>query len=161
MVDPWYREGYDGDDPYGTFDDSFLLANLGDRDGNKNDWADASGGFYYTMPIGPGAGVGQGAQSATKDLFESYRLENVPDIWIATSAETRELAEGVHLRMEIVVQAIAVPTYIDETDGKTKNVWWLQAWYDATHIAKLAPSYADNAAYVTHYNAGDYTVIYE
>ena len=71
MVDPWFRGGYKnaaGDyvDPYGTFDSTFLLGNLGDRDGKRNDWADASGGYYFTMPIGPGEGVGTGAQSATK-----------------------------------------------------------------------------------------------
>ena len=157
MVDPWYREGYDGNDPYGTFDNSFLLAKLGDRDGDPNDWADASGGFYYTMPIGPGMGVGQNAQSATSDLFEFYKLENIPDIWIATSAETRELAEGVHLRMEIVVQSIAVPTYMDG-DVK-KNVWWLQAWYDATRIDKLNPEEARNEKY--RVRKDEYTIIYE
>jgi hypothetical protein len=156
MVDPWYREGYDGDDPYGTFDNSFLLANLGTRDGDPYDWADASGGFYYTMPIGPGAGV-DSAVSATKDLFEYYQLEDIPDIWIATSAETRELAEGVHLRMEIVVQSIAVPTYID-TDGKKKNVWWLQAWYDATKIGKLDPNDERNSAYLARKE--EYTITY-
>ncbi len=158
MVDPWYREGYDGDDPYGTFDNSFLLAKLGERDGDPYDWADASGGFYYTMPIGPGTGVGQNAQSATSDLFEYYKLENVPDIWIATSAEKRELAEGVHLRMEIVVQSIAVPTYTD-TDGVKKNVWWLQAWYNATGISKLDPEDARNTKYTERIE--EYTVTYD
>ena len=158
MVDPWYREGYDGDDPYGTFDNSFLLAKLGERDGDPYDWADASGGFYYTMPIGPGSGVGQNAQSATSDLFEYYQLTNVPDIWIATSAEKRELAEGVHLRMEIVVQSIAVPTYTD-TDGVKKNVWWLQAWYNATGISKLDPEDARNTKYTERIE--EYTVTYD
>ena len=167
MVDPWYREGYKINgtytDPYGTFDSSFLLADLGDRDGDPDDWADASGGFYYTMPIGPGSGIGQNAQSATTDLFKYYKLQNVPDIWIATSAETRELAEGVHLRMEIVVQSIAVPRYTD-TDGNEKNVWWLQAWYDATGVKKLNPEYEDdngdkpNQKYVAR--IAEYTVVY-
>ena len=86
------------------------------------------------------------------------QLENIPKIWIATSAENRELAEGVHLRMEIVVQSIAVPTYID-TDGKKKNVWWLQAWSDATGIDKLNPEEARNEKY--RVRKDEYTIIYE
>lgn len=172
MVLPWYREGYpcfngvyyiskdeaeaagwdeetDGyDDPYGEFDSTFTLGSLGDRDGKKDDWADASGGYYYTMPIGPGAGVGENVQSATKDLFESYTVTSVPDIYVATVGDQRELAEGVHLVMEIVVQAIAVPA--DE------DTWWLKAWYEATNIAKLDPDADRNAAYKALYIAGEY-----
>lgn len=172
MVLPWYREGYpcfngvyyiskdeaeaagwdeetDGyDDPYGEFDSTFTLGSLGDRDGKKDDWADASGGYYYTMPIGPGAGVGENVQSATKDLFESYTVTSVPNIYVATVGDQRELAEGVHLVMEIVVQAIAVPA--DE------DTWWLKAWYEATNIAKLDPDADRNAAYKALYIAGEY-----
>lgn len=158
MIDSWFREGYDGEDPYGTFDNSFLLAHLSDeRDGVRGDWADASGGFYYTLPIGPGAGVNT-VESATKDLFKSYTVTNVPTIYLAKTAKTRVAAKGVHLRMEIVVQAIAVPT--EQRDGVTKNVWWLKAWYDATGVAKLNPSYTDNAKFVTRYNNGEYDVTY-
>ena len=158
MVDPWYREGQDTDgdgdldeDIYGTFDETFLLGNLGDRDGTRNDWADASGGYYYTMPIGPGEGVGQGAQSATKALFESYTVTDVPDIWLPVG-NTRQKAVGVHLVMEIVIQAIAVPTNDDGTPSK----WWLEAWYDATGIAKLDPDAQRNAKYKTYYTNGEY-----
>ena len=178
MVFPWYRGGYpylngvyyiskdeaeaagwyeetDGyKDPYGHFDSSFELGSLGDtddsnaRDGKRDDWADASGGYYYTMPIGPGAGVGDHVQSATKDLFESYTVTNVPDIYVATVGDQRELAQGVHLVMEIVVQAIAVPADAD--------TWWLQAWYDATKVDKLDPTAKRNEAYKTLYDSGEY-----
>lgn len=160
MVLPWYREGYDLDnnpdtpnvDPYGYFDDSFLLANLGEaRDGKAYDWADASGGFYYTMPIGPGEQVSH-LDAATKNLFESYTVTNVPTIYIATEGTHREPAVGVHLVMEIVVQAIAVPKNEDGTD-----TWWLQAWYDATGIEKLDPNAARNATYKAYYTAGEYS----
>lgn len=160
MVEPWFRGGDNGVDPYGTFDSSFLLASLGNiddpnaRNGKKDDWADASGGFYYTMPIGPGAGMGT-TVSATKDLFKSYTVQNVPDIWLSVGG-TRVKAEGVHLVMEIVVQAIAVPTYVDE-NGDTKNVWWLQAWYDATGIKKLDPeATGKNAKFKALWQAGEY-----
>ena len=158
MVDPWFRGGYknaDGDyeDPYGHFDSTFTLADLKGlgRDGNRDDWADASGGYYYTMPIGPGEGVGDGAQSATTALFESYTVTNPPTIWLPVG-NTREEAVGVHLVMEIVIQAIAVPTNDDGTPSK----WWLEAWYDATGIAKLNPDAERNAAYKKHYTDGDY-----
>lgn len=174
MMLPWYREGYpvkddvyyateaeatengwvkdtDGyGDPYGHFDSTFALASLGDRDGDKDDWADASGGFYYTMPIGPGDGIGS-AQAATKALFESYEVTKVPKIYIATSGVHRTEAVGVHLVMEIVVQAIAVPKNDDGT-----NKWWLQAWYEATGISKLDPDADRNAAYKAKYEAGEY-----
>lgn len=158
MVDPWYREGYDLDndpstpnvDPYGTFDGTFKLGSLGNRDGKKNDWADASGGYYFTMPIGPGDGAFDDAQSATEDLFKSYTVTNVPDIYIPVG-NTREKAVGVHLVMEIVIQAIAVPT---DADGN--RVWWLQAWYDATGVDKLNPALARNDKYRDFYEAGEY-----
>ena len=95
------------------------------------------------MPIGPGDGV-HTAQSATTDLFKSYTVTNVPTIYLPVG-NTREEAVGVHLVMEIVIQAIAVPTQV--VDGVTKNVWWLQAWYDATGIDKLSPEHEDNAAF--------------
>lgn len=167
MVAPWFREGQDTDgdgnpdtDIYGTFDSSFLRAKLGSRDGEPGDWADASGGFYYTLPIGPGSGVGENVASATSDLFANYTVENVPTIYITKSGSLeREAAVGVHLVMEIVIQAIAVPTVT--VGDETKNVWWLQAWYDATKVDKLDPEATRNAAYKAIWKAGRYgTSIY-
>ena len=160
MVEPWFREGQDTDgddkpdtDIYGDFDSTFPSADLkgNGRDGKRNDWADASGGYYYTMPIGPGAGVGPDAQSATKALFESYTVRNVPTIWLPVG-NTRQEAVGVHLVMEIVIQAIAVPTNADGTPSK----WWLEAWHDATGIAKLDPEAERNAKYKEFDTNGEY-----
>ena len=163
MVDPWYGGGYDLDndpntpkvDPYGEYDDTFKLGKLGNRNGNVNDWADASGGYYFTMPIGPGKGVGDGAQSATTDLFKSYTLKDdgVPTIWLPVG-NTRKPASFVHLVMEVVIQAIAVPK---DADGNP--VWWLEAWYEATgkEIEKLNPNHADNALFLQKFTDGDYT----
>lgn len=158
MIDPWYGGGYDSDndpatpnvDPYGQYDSSFTLGKLGERDGKKNDWADASGGYYFTMPIGPGKGIGEGAQSATKDLFKSYTITEVPTIFLPVG-NTREPAVGVHLVMEIVIQAIAVPT-----DDEGNRVWWLQAWYDATQNDKLKPSDPKNEKFLSLYQGGQY-----
>ena len=159
MVDPWYREGYEDPsnpghnyDPYGYFDDSFTLAKLGDRDGKRNDWADASGGFYYTMKIGPGEKF-SGTNSATKDLFKSYTVTNVPDIYLP-SGNGRAAAVGVHLVLEIVVQAIEVPKV--KVGDEEKDVWWLQAWYEATGVSKLDPEASRNALYLNYYNNHEY-----
>lgn len=164
MVDPWYREGYPDPsnpsvyyDPYGHFDDSFPLAKLGERDGKKNDWADASGGFYYTAKIGPGEKVA-GTESATKDLFKTYTVTNVPTIYLP-SGGGRAPAEGVHLVMEIVVQAIEVPKVM--VGGEEKDVWWLEAWYRATGVDKLHPnamkgSEYRNKLYRNYYKEGEY-----
>ena len=155
--------GYDGPrvDPYGSFDSSFTLAKLSDaRDGKRNDWADASGGYYFTMPIGPGD-ILDASTAGTKDLFNTYTLNGtVPTIYVATNGTQRTAAYGVHLVMEIAVQAIKVPTEI--VNGVEKPVWWLQAWYDATGIKKLNPEYVDddgvsiNEKFVTYYENGEY-----
>ena len=151
MVDAWYRGGYKNSDgvyvdPYGTFDDTFLLGNLGDRDGQKDDWADASGGYYYTSKLGPGESINSG----TTPLFKSYTVTSVPTIWLP-SGNTRTQAYGVHLVMEVAVQAIAVPK-----DSEDNETWWLQAWYDATNIDKLSPEDTRNEKYVEYYEAGEY-----
>ena len=187
MVLPWYREGYpctdpsDPDtcddtldpnvyqsiDPYGHFDPGFTLAKLGDRDGEMNDWADASGGFYYTAKIGPGAGT-LNTNAVTRNLFESYTLDRVPIIYLP-SGNGREPAVGVHLVMEIVIQAIAVPKKTVTVDGNDveKDVWWLEAWYEATKVDKLHPNAKKgnayrNATYRNHFMAGDYgDVVYD
>lgn len=179
MVLPWYREGYplyngvyyespaeataagwDEDtgeygDPYGHFDDSFKLADLGSavetdgkpRDGHPNGWADASGGFYYTAKIGPGDLIAA-TQSATNDLFKSYTLDRTPTIYLPVGS-SRQAAYGVHLVMEIVVQAIQVPKKKVMVDGKEveKDIWWLEAWYEATGVAKLHPNAKKGTAY--------------
>ena len=169
MVLPWYGGGYDLDDdpetdnvdPYGSFDNSFKLAKLGDdRDGKRDDWADASGGYYYTMPIGPGEKLSEAA-AGTVDLFKSYTLDptKIPTIYIAKPGSTQhEAAKGVHLVMEIVVQAIAA----EPKDKNGNDNWWLQAWFDATGIEKLAPDYVNkdgekpNQKYVTYYENQEY-----
>ena len=173
MVDPWYREGYDNDgdgvyeDPYGHFDNSFLLAKLGDRDGEMDNWADASGGFYYTAKIGPGQRY-QTTDSATKNLFDSYTVTSVPPIYLPVG-NTRQPAVGVHLVMEIVVQAIEVPKKKVTVDGEEveKDIWWLEAWYEATKVDKLHPNAKKGTAYRNqkyrlHFIAGDYgDVVYD
>ena len=186
MVLPWFRGGYpckngeyyisedeakshgwvaaDGyADPYGYFDPSFTLGDLtgkynsSDRDGQYQDWADASGGFYYTAKLGPGEEI----ESGTQNLFQSYTVSSVPTIYLP-SGDSRVEAYGVHLEMEVVVQAIAVPTVTDKSSSNYgKDVWWLEAWYRATDVSKLNPvdkknNKYRNIKYLRLFNSGEY-----
>ena len=133
MVDPWYRGGYDHDgdgtyvDPYGYFDNTFTLG--APQSGNK--WIDASGGFYYPYPIGPGTKL----TAETEALFRRYTITTIPDIYIATpTSNVRVKAKGVHLVLTVSVQAIGA---LDK-DGNEKG--WLEAWYEATGNKKLNPA---------------------
>lgn len=133
MVDPWYRGGYDHDgdgtyvDPYGYFDSTFTLGEP--QTGNK--WIDASGGFYYPYPIGPGTKL----TAETEALFRSYTITSIPDIYIATpTSNVRVKAKGVHLVLTVSVQAIGAM----DKDGNEKG--WLEAWYEATGNRKLNPA---------------------
>lgn len=133
MVTPWSRWETD----YGNFDASFLGGELA---AGRTDWVRASGGYYYTQIIGPGEMLPN-----TKPLFSTYTLTegNIPTIYIpSNTSATRVPAYGVHLVMEVVVQAIGVPKKENGHD-----VWWKQAWYDATGIEKLKPTADEEAAH--------------
>lgn len=128
MIDPWFRENT----TYGEFDESFAGGKV--KEG-RTDWVKAKGGFYYTQKIGPGQSLESVAQSMTKPLFETYTLDNtkIPTIYVPVKGKSvREPAQGVHLVMEIVVQAIGADGY-----GDTE---WQKAWYDATGIPELNPT---------------------
>ena len=133
MVTPWSRWNTD----YGNFDASFLGGELA---AERTDWVRASGGYYYTQKIGPGEKIPN-----STPLFSTYTLTegNIPTIYIpSNTSATRVPAYGVHLVMEVVVQAIGVPKKENGHD-----VWWKQAWYDATGIEKLKPTADEEAAH--------------
>ena len=122
MVKPWFRE----DPVYGQyFDDSFKG---GLPAAGRTDWVVGTGSyFYFTKKIGPGEVLNDETQdSATKPLFDSYTLpaDMIPEIFIpiATSNE-RVPAWGVHLKMEIVVQAIGTT---DPEGNEYEDCW--AAW---------------------------------
>lgn len=125
MVEPWapFRT------QYGEFDESFTAGELtGD---NADVWKKGKDGyFYYIEPIGPGEDMhGNAETSHTIPLFSTYTVTTVPDIYIPDiSGSSRTLAEGVHLVMEVVVQAIEAP-YNTSTETFTKT--WNEAWADA------------------------------
>ena len=121
MVEPWFRE----DEVYGQyFDDSFKggLPKAG-----RTDWVRGTGSyFYFTEVIGAGVTL----DSATKALFQYYELpeSKIPKIYIpVATSNVRVQAWGVHLKMEIVVQAIGTT----DPDGNPYEDCWA-AWSAAT-----------------------------
>ena len=108
MVEPWYREnpvyaaGFDSTFPNG-------------RPVASSHWKRGTGSyFYYDLVIGAGKQL-----SGTDALFQHYELDEdmIPPIYIPVSnSTTRQLAVGVHLVMEIVVQAIPTTVNGEEVD---------------------------------------------
>ena len=141
MVLPWYAGGYKGldqsnpnvyVDPYGYFDETFLLGSLPDG----SDWVRASGGYYYTKAIGPGIKL----NAQTQALFKSYTLTSIPTIYVPSSEhEYRVPAEGVHLVMEVAIQAIYAPMTKDDEGHFIEASTWQREWYNATGNEKLNP----------------------
>ena len=121
MADPWYRE----DPQYGQyFDGTFTNG----KPTGTNKWIRGTTGFYYPDPIGPG----QTLNSQTEALFKSYIWpENVPipTIYIPDpNSKFRKPAVGVHLIMEVAVQAIGSK----KSDGTDFADCW-EAWNAAIY----------------------------
>ena len=128
MVDPWFRE----DTKWGSyFDTSFK----GGRPASGSKWVRGTGSYFYYMDaIGPNSNL-----SGTDALFQDYTLpaEEVPTIYIpSSSSNIRTEAVGVHLVMEVVIQAIAAPSvnaqgqpYPENQVMPAADIW--QAWTDA------------------------------
>lgn len=115
MVEPWYREN----PVYAAgFDSTFP----GGRPLASSHWKRGTGSyFYYDKVIGAGQQL-----SGTDALFQHYELDEdmIPTIYIPVANQTtRVAAEGVHLVMEVVVQAI--PT--TKPDGTPFDTCW-DAW---------------------------------
>ena len=122
MATPWFRE----DPVYGQyFDESFIG---GHPAAGRTDWVRGTGSyFYYTEKIGPGTQL----TPDTNPIFQSYELpaDKIPTIYIPSeNSSTRVAATGVHLVMEVVIQAIS--TINPETGAEFKD--WKEAWSYAT-----------------------------
>ncbi len=118
MVTPWFRE----DEHYGSFfDDTFKGGKPVAAAGNE--WKFGTGSyFYYPNAIGPDHEL---AESSA--LFEYYELpaNEVPHIYIPTaSSSTRVEAVGVHLKLEVVIQAIAA----QKPNSSEEYATWQEAW---------------------------------
>ena len=100
MAEPWYRETPE----YGQYFDN-TFTNGTPANGNK--WLRGNTGFYYPDPIGPGTTM----DAASEALFKSYIWPEdtpFPTIYIPDpESNIRRPAIGVHLIMEISVQAIS------------------------------------------------------
>ena len=120
MVSPWFRE----DEKWGSYFDSSFTG--GRPTSSSSKWKRGTGSyFYYTDVIGAGDHL-----SGTDALFQSYSLPEteIPVIYVpTTSSSTRVQAQGVHLEMEIVTQAISAY----DKDGNLYSSCWL-AWSAAT-----------------------------
>lgn len=132
MVDPWFRE----DEVYGQyFDDSFKG---GRPAAGRTDWVRGTGSyFYFTAKIGAGTTL----DSATQALFKYYDLpeDKIPEIFIpVATSNVRVPAWGVHLKMEIVVQAIGTT----KPDGTEYEDCWA-AWSAATGEEITVKPYTD------------------
>ena len=115
MVKPWFRE----DDYYGQFfDDTFK----GGRPKGTNPWLRGTGSYFYYPDV---IGVGKNL-SGTQALFQHYELKSsdIPTIYVPVSNQTtRQPAVGVHLVMEVVVQAVPAT----KPDGTEFATCW-EAW---------------------------------
>ena len=113
MVTPWFRE-----DP--TFAAGFDESFAGGRPVSTSKWKRGTGSyFYYEDIIGPGQQL-----SGTDALFQHYELKEnmIPTIYVPVSNQTtRAEAVGVHLVMEVVVQAIPATV-----NGEEVSCW--EAW---------------------------------
>lgn len=114
MVTPWYRE----DDLYSTgFDPNYFP---GGRPLASSHWKRGTGSyFYYDTKIGAGQQL-----SGTDALFNYYQLttDMIPTIYLPVANQTtRQEAVGVHLVMEVVVQAI--PTTVNGTEVDCWTAW--------------------------------------
>lgn len=122
MVVPWYREA---DEYKGGFDETFLNGKPNAAKGNE--WVFGTGSyFYYPDVIGAGDKLAQ-----TSALFQSYTLDDIeiPTIYLpSATSNVRQPAQGVHLVMEVVVQAISS---INPETGKPFEDW-KAAWSYAT-----------------------------
>ena len=130
MVTPWYRE----DPTYSEgFDDTFE----GGRPSGDNQWVRGTGSyFYYPSIIGAGEYL-----SSSQALFQSYKLDEdmIPEIWIPSGGSgARVKAEGVHLVMEVVVQAISAYA----PDGTQYQTCW-EAWTAAIGQTIAEKPYTD------------------
>ncbi len=131
MATPWFRE----DEKYGAFfDNTFKFA----RPANGNKWVRGTGSYYY-YPEKIGAGTQ--LASATDAIFKSYELpqNEVPTIYLPDGSGGRKKAEGVHLVMEVVIQAIGTK---DADGNEYKDCW--TAWSAATGETIKEKPFKDN-----------------
>ena len=136
MVKPWYI----GDSEFGQYFDASFKNGVPSGQGNK--WVRGDGGYYYTDPIGPG----QEMESGTTALFSSYVWPSdvpFPTIYIPTNTSNlRTPAVGVHLIMEVVIQAIGTTKPNGESYANCWEAWTAAIYPDGG--GTIAPKSSSN-----------------
>lgn len=121
-VDAWNDK--DGKTSYGTFVNLVPKSNaiipFTQDDITNPKWVRYDKYYYYTKPIGPN-------ESITKQVFTSYTVGVSPEFWIPDQWGVRRKAGGVHLIMDVIVQAI--PASTDMAGNVTDN--YIDAWVEA------------------------------
>ena len=129
MADPWFR----GDARWNQYfdygeEDKIFVDGIPVASSAKNKWIFGTGSyFYYPDAIGAGSTL----DPQTQALFKNYTLPQaaIPTIYIPSAhSNVRVEAEGVHLVMEVVIQAIS--TVNPDTGEPFAD--WEAAWTYAT-----------------------------
>lgn len=118
-----YADGYDGTTLPPRYANEIETAPWNDKDGYTNyghfvnltpksktdnptvvnNWVRFDKYYYYTKAIGPNDAI-------TEPLFDSYTVYTSPEFWIPDIQGYRRQAKGVHLEMDLMVEAIEAPT---------------------------------------------------
>ena len=132
MADPWFRgdaqwnQYFDYNLPAG--EERIFVDGIPVASSAKNKWIFGTGSyFYYPDAIGAGSTL----DPQTQALFKNYTLPEaaIPTIYIPSAhSNVRVEAEGVHLVMEVVIQAIS--TVNPDTGEPFAD--WKAAWTYAT-----------------------------
>ena len=140
MADPWFRgdsqwnQYFDYDLPAG--EERIFVDGIPVASSTKNKWIFGTGSYFYYPDV---IGAGSTLDPATQALFKNYILpeDAIPTIYIPSAhSNTRVEAEGVHLVMEVVIQAISTvnpetgKTFEEEAieAGKPEGSGWMAAW---------------------------------
>jgi len=113
---------------HSTYGQGFDSSFTGGKVPSTSKWRRGTSGYYYTEPLGPGSAL----SAETTPLFDYYKFydEWTPTLYIP-DPETggRKAAVGVHLVMEVVVQAIGA----EDANGEEFEDCWA-AWSNATGL---------------------------
>ena len=121
MADYWRAD-------HPTYGQGFDSSFTGGKVPSTSKWRRGDGGWYYLDPLGPGSAI----SAETAPLFEYYRFYDdwTPTLYVPNPETGQRVpAVGVHLVMEVVVQAIGA----EDENGEEYGTCWA-AWSDATDL---------------------------
>ena len=137
-TEPWNDK--DGYTTYGTFTNLVPKSKVATPT-IMNYWVRYDKYYYYTRAIGPNDAI-------TEPLFDSYVVGASPEFWIADLWGVRRLAQGTHLEMDLMVEAIEAPTnaagqlvYADAPNTvipDTATDGYIRAWVKALGLTQAS-----------------------